>query len=66
MPVGTQGTPMSYVSPKSGRQYVVVVLGGARQPPDRGDYVIAYPQRPWLADRISKGGVPVHAAESDG
>ncbi|MCY1463498.1 Quinate/shikimate dehydrogenase (quinone) [compost metagenome] len=42
MPVGSQGTPMTYVSPKSGRQYVVVVAGGARQGPDRGDYVIAY------------------------
>ena len=42
MPVGSQGTPMAYVSPKSGRQYVVVVAGGARQSPDRGDYVIAY------------------------
>ncbi|MCA1859405.1 membrane-bound PQQ-dependent dehydrogenase, glucose/quinate/shikimate family [Janthinobacterium sp. HSC-3S05] len=42
MPVGSQGTPMTYVSPKSGRQYVVVVAGGARQSPDRGDYVIAY------------------------
>lgn len=31
MPVGSQGTPMTYVSPKSGRQYVVVVAGGARQ-----------------------------------
>jgi len=42
MPVGSQGTPMTYVSPRSGRQYVVVVAGGARQSPDRGDYVIAY------------------------
>ncbi|WP_402718133.1 membrane-bound PQQ-dependent dehydrogenase, glucose/quinate/shikimate family [Janthinobacterium rivuli] len=42
MPVGSQGTPMTYVSPASGRQYVVVVAGGARQSPDRGDYVIAY------------------------
>lgn len=42
LPVGGQATPMSYVSPRSGRQYVVVVAGGARQSPDRGDYVIAY------------------------
>ncbi|MBV6286916.1 membrane-bound PQQ-dependent dehydrogenase, glucose/quinate/shikimate family [Pseudomonas aegrilactucae] len=42
LPVGAQATPMSYVSPRSGRQYVVVVAGGARQSPDRGDYVIAY------------------------
>ncbi|MCD9029129.1 membrane-bound PQQ-dependent dehydrogenase, glucose/quinate/shikimate family [Luteimonas sp. BDR2-5] len=42
LPVGAQATPMSYVSPKTGRQYVVIAAGGARQSPDRGDYVIAY------------------------
>jgi len=39
MPVGSQGTPITYVSPKTGRQYVVISAGGARQSPDRGDYV---------------------------
>jgi quinate dehydrogenase (quinone) len=42
LPVGSQGGPMTYVSPKSGRQYVVITAGGARQSPDRGDLVIAY------------------------
>lgn len=42
LPVGSQSGPMTYVSPKTGRQYVVVGAGGARQSPDRGDYVIAY------------------------
>jgi quinate dehydrogenase (quinone) len=42
LPVGSQGGPMTYVSPKTGRQYVVITAGGARQSPDRGDYVIAY------------------------
>lgn len=42
LPVGSQAGPMTYVSPKSGRQYVVVNAGGARVSPDRGDYVIAY------------------------
>lgn len=42
LPVGSQGGPMSYKSPKTGRQYVVITAGGARQSPDRGDYVIAY------------------------
>lgn len=41
MPVGSQGTPMTYMAPKSGCRYVVVVAGGAPQSPDRGDYVIA-------------------------
>ncbi len=45
LPVGSQGGPMSYKSPKSGKQYVVVTAGGARQSPDRGDYVIAYTLR---------------------
>jgi len=42
LPVGGQATPMSYISPESGRQFVAIVAGGARQSPDRGDYVIAY------------------------
>ena len=42
LPVGSQGTPMSYISPKTGKQYVVISAGGARQSPDHGDYVIAY------------------------
>lgn len=42
LPVGSQGGPMTYQSPKTGRQYVVVTAGGARQSPDRGDYVIAF------------------------
>ncbi|MBB4864943.1 quinate dehydrogenase (quinone) [Pseudomonas nitritireducens] len=42
LPVGSQGGPMTYVSPKTGKQYVVVTAGGARQSTDRGDYVMAY------------------------
>lgn len=42
LPVGVGGTPMTYVSPKTGRQYVVVSAGGARMRPAKGDYVIAY------------------------
>lgn len=42
LPVGTQATPMTYVSPKSNQQFVVVTAGGSRQSPDRGDYVVAY------------------------
>ncbi|CAG9232066.1 Quinate/shikimate dehydrogenase (quinone) [Paraburkholderia tropica] len=40
LPVGSQGTPMSYTI--DGKQYIVISAGGARQSPDRGDYVIAY------------------------
>lgn len=42
LPVGSQGGPMTYKSPKTGRQYVVISAGGTRQSQDRGDYVIAY------------------------
>jgi quinate dehydrogenase (quinone) len=42
LPVGAQATPMTYLSPQSGRQFVVISAGGARMTPDRGDYVIAY------------------------
>ena len=42
LPVGSQGGPISYVSPKTGKQYILISAGGARQSPDRGDYVIAY------------------------
>lgn len=42
MPVGSGSTPMSYLSPKTGRQYILVSAGGTRQSPVRGDYVLAY------------------------
>nr|WP_312986441.1 membrane-bound PQQ-dependent dehydrogenase, glucose/quinate/shikimate family [Comamonas koreensis] len=42
LPVGSQGTPISYQSPVTGQQFVLVSAGGARNSPDRGDYVIAY------------------------
>jgi len=42
LPVGSQGTPISYKAPANGKQYVLVSAGGARNSPDRGDYVIAY------------------------
>jgi quinate dehydrogenase (quinone) len=45
LPVGAQATPMTYLSPESGRQFVVTVAGGARMTADRGDYVIAYALR---------------------
>ena len=42
LPVGSQGGPISYVSPENGKQYILITAGGARQSPDRGDYVIAF------------------------
>jgi len=42
LPVGAQATPMTYVSPQSGRQYVVIAAGGARESPEHGDYIVAF------------------------
>ncbi|WP_219212539.1 membrane-bound PQQ-dependent dehydrogenase, glucose/quinate/shikimate family [Variovorax boronicumulans] len=42
LPVGAQATPLTYVSPASKRQFVVVSVGGTRGSPDRGDYIVAY------------------------
>ncbi len=42
LPVGAQATPMTYLSPRSGRQFVVISAGGARMTPDRGDHVLGY------------------------
>lgn len=48
LPVGAQATPMTYVSKRSGRQFVVVVAGGAPLSKEMGDYVIAYALPPNL------------------
>ncbi|WP_429298305.1 membrane-bound PQQ-dependent dehydrogenase, glucose/quinate/shikimate family [Paraburkholderia sp. GAS199] len=40
LPVGAQSTPLVYE--QDGTEYVVVTAGGARDTPDRGDYIIAY------------------------
>jgi quinate dehydrogenase (quinone) len=42
MPVGAQAAPITYLSPESGRQFVVISAGGARQTKHKGDYVIGY------------------------
>lgn len=43
LPAGGQALPMSYVSPRSGRQYVVIAAGGHQfMDTTIGDYVVAY------------------------
>lgn len=42
LPVGSQGTPITFISPKNGKQYIVLTASGARQSPARGDYVMAW------------------------
>lgn len=42
LPVGSQATPMTYISSRTGRQYVVISAGGSRQSTKRGDYLVAF------------------------
>lgn len=42
LPVGSGATPMTYISPRTGRQYIVVSASGARASTDRGDLIIAF------------------------
>jgi len=42
LPVGSSATPMSYVSPKTGRQYVLLSVGGAAHATPTGDLVMAF------------------------
>jgi quinate dehydrogenase (quinone) len=42
LPAGNQGGVITYTTAKSGRQFVALTAGGARESPVRGDYVIAY------------------------
>lgn len=42
LPVGSVAAPLIYVSPKTGKEYVVISAGGTSHSNDVGDYVIAY------------------------
>jgi quinoprotein glucose dehydrogenase len=43
LPTGGQATPMSYISPESGRQFVVIASGGHRATMTRpGDYIMGF------------------------
>jgi quinoprotein glucose dehydrogenase len=43
LPAGGQATPMTYISPRSGRQFVVIAAGGHQGLSTRtGDYILAY------------------------
>lgn len=42
MPVGAMATPMSYISPRSGKQFLVIGAGGSPNSTRIGDYIIAY------------------------
>jgi len=42
LPVGAEATPMTYVSPKTGRQFVLISAGGNSATTQKGDYIVAY------------------------
>jgi quinate dehydrogenase (quinone) len=42
LPAGAEATPMTYISPKSGRQFVVIGAGGNWATTQKGDYVVSY------------------------
>jgi quinoprotein glucose dehydrogenase len=43
LPAGGQATPMTYISPLSGRQFVVIAAGGSALLQSKlGDYIVAY------------------------
>ncbi|RKG34460.1 membrane-bound PQQ-dependent dehydrogenase, glucose/quinate/shikimate family [Acinetobacter guerrae] len=42
LPIGASATPMTYVSPQTGKQYIVVSVGGAAHSNEVGDYVMAF------------------------
>lgn len=50
LPVGAVAAPLIYISPSTGKQYVVISAGGMSHSPDVGDYIIAYA----LPDNLTK------------
>ncbi|MBE9640046.1 membrane-bound PQQ-dependent dehydrogenase, glucose/quinate/shikimate family [Salipiger mangrovisoli] len=42
LPVGASATPMVYVSPENGKEYVLLSVGGSAQSPVTGDYLMAF------------------------
>lgn len=42
MPLGAGATPMTYISPRTGKQYVVISASGSRDSPVKGDRIIAF------------------------
>lgn len=42
LPIGASATPMTYISPATGKQYVVLSVGGAPYSAKVGDYVMAF------------------------
>jgi quinate dehydrogenase (quinone) len=42
LPAGSSASPMTFISPRTGRQFVVIAAGGTAESPIKGDFLIAY------------------------
>jgi quinate dehydrogenase (quinone) len=42
LPVGSSASPMTFISPRTGRQFIVIAAGGSPESPVKGDFLIAY------------------------
>lgn len=42
LPVGASATPMVFISPENGKEYVVISVGGAAHSKNTGDYIMAF------------------------
>jgi quinate dehydrogenase (quinone) len=45
LPTKAQAAPMTYRSPQSGRQFVLINAGGSSAEPERGSYLVAFALR---------------------
>lgn len=52
LPSGSQAGPMSYISPNTGVQYIVVSAGGAWRSQEQADYVIAFALKTHMAEQL--------------
>lgn len=54
LPTQSSATPMTYVSPKTGKQYVVVSAGGASMPPTKGTmwWPTPFPRQPSALSQV--------------
>ncbi|QDH15030.1 membrane-bound PQQ-dependent dehydrogenase, glucose/quinate/shikimate family [Oecophyllibacter saccharovorans] len=62
LPIGSSATPMSYVSPKTGRQYILVSVGGMNHNGPTGDLMMAFA----LPEKNSKAASTAAPASAPG
>jgi len=63
LPSGSDATPMTYVSPRSGRQYVLVTVPGQSRPTSQGE---GHAEAPDAVEQAPRGGrIMAYALPSD-